>query len=186
MRKSTFSDVSFKTVGYKALVYGAALFVLTVMQTTFFARLTLFGATPDLLCAAVITLAMLEGERTGGVCGIAAGAFAVFLGGASVLYIPFSFFCGYIFGIVSKHAFAKNYPSALALMGFAFLAKGFFNLIDTSLLAQSFDLPKTLLEVILPELFYSALLCTPIYFIFSALAKIFRRSGRERKYVKFK
>ena len=178
MKKDIFSSVSFKTVGYKALIYGGSLFVLAVMQSTLFSRLTLFGARPDLLLAATVTLAMAEGEKTGGVCGIAAGFFGVALGGASALYIPFAFLCGYIFGIISNSAFAKNYPSALALMGIAYIVKIFFNLIDISLLAQSFDLIRTLTSVVLPELLYSAILCTPVYFAFSSLAKIFVKRGK--------
>ena len=44
MNKNFFTSTTFKTMGYKAAVFGSALFVLAVMQTTLLARLSLFGA----------------------------------------------------------------------------------------------------------------------------------------------
>ena len=182
MNKNFFTSTTFKIIGYKSLVYGVALFVLAVMQTTLLARLSLFGAVPDLMLAATLTLAMHDGERTGAVAGIAAGFFCTAIGGvSSPLYMLFAFLCGYVFGIISDHALAKNFPSFFALSVFIFLAKGIFNVIDVSLFARSFNLFGTISSVVVPELFCSLLLCSPIYFIFRALARIFNKGHRERK-----
>ena len=189
MKRDAFSNVSFKAVGYRALIYGGALFLLAVIEGTVFTRFTLFGASPDLLLGAVLTLAMAEGEKTGGVCGIAAGFFGASLCGASALYMPFAFLVGYIFGIISDRALAKNYPSALALMGCVYALKCFFNLIDASVTAHSFDLLRSLTEAVLPELFYSAILFSPVYFIFRWLSAVFSRHGspvKERKHNEFR
>ena len=169
-------------MGYKAAVFGSALFVLAVMQTTLLARLSLFGATPDLMLAAILTLAMHDGERTGAVAGIATGFFCSAIGGnISPIYMLFAFLCGYVFGIVSDHALSKNFPSYLALSAVLFLAKGIFNLIDVSLLSKSFDLLSTLSGVVIPELFCSLILCPPVYFAFRALVRIFDKNHHERK-----
>ena len=64
-----------KLLGYKAMLYGAALFVLSIMQTSFFSQINILGATPDLLLGAVLTLAMFEDHKTSAVCGIIAGFF---------------------------------------------------------------------------------------------------------------
>lgn len=169
-------------MGYKAAVFGSALFVLAVMQTTLLARLSLFGAIPDLMLAAALTLAMHDGERTGAVAGIAAGFFCSAIGGSvSPLYMIFAFLCGYVFGIISDHALSKNFPSYLALSAALFLAKGIFNIIDVALLAQHFNLLSTLSGVVIPEFFCSLILCPPVYFIFRALARIFNKNHHERK-----
>lgn len=185
MKKAFITSTAFKTAGYKALIFGVALFVLSVMQTTVFARLSLFGAIPDLMLAATLTLAMLDGEKTGAVSGIAAGFFYVALGSiSSPIYILFAFLCGYIFGIISSLTLSKNYPSFLVLASFAYLAKGIFNIIDVSLCAQSFNLFSALSDVAVPEFFCSLIFCSPIYFAFYALTRIFNKNHHERKDIK--
>lgn len=185
MKKAFITSNTFKTVGYKALIFGTALFILSVMQTTVFARISLFGAIPDLMLAATLTLAMHDGEKTGAVSGIAAGFFYVAIGSiSSPLYILFAFLCGYILGIISSITLSKNYPSFLVLASFAYLAKGIFNVIDVSLCAQSFDLISALSDVAVPELFCSLIFCSPIYFAFYALTLIFNRNHTNRKDLK--
>ena len=169
-------------MGYKALIYGAGLFILSVMQTTVFARLSLFGAIPDLLLAATLTLAMHDGEKTGAAAGIASGFLCSAIGGlSSPVYMLFAFLCGYLSGIASDHALSKNYPSFLAFSAFIYLAKGIFNVIDVSLYAENFNLLTTLSGVVIPEFFCSIILCSPIYFVFCALTRIFNKNHHERK-----
>ena len=182
MNKDFFRSTTFKRAGYKALFYGSALFLLTVAQITLFAHLSLFGATPDLLLAATVTLSMCEGEKTGALAGIGAGFLSVALGApASPIYIVFCFLCGYAFGMISDRALSKNFPSFIALSVFAYLAKAVFNIIEVSLSAEHFNLFSTLSGVVVPELFCSILLCSPIYFIFRALTRPFDKGQHDRR-----
>lgn len=181
MKKDAFSHLSFASIGYRALVWGSALFILAVLQTTAAARLALFSATPDLMLAAVICLAMHEGERVGAVAGIASGVLYVSLGATSPLYILFSFAAGYIFGIISSLSLSKNLPSFIALVSAAYLAKAIFNVIDVSLFSDGFNLITTLTRAILPELLCSLVFCVPVYLVFLPLIRIFNKNRSSRK-----
>ena len=68
--------LSSKTLG-KCLLFFLLLFLVSSAQVSFFSAAAFFPATPDILLAAVVGLAVADGERTGAVSGIAAGVLAV-------------------------------------------------------------------------------------------------------------
>ena len=173
-----------KLLGYKSAIYGIALFVLAVLQTTFFTKINLFGTTPDLLLGAVLTIAMLDEHRVAGVAGIIAGFFYCALGTVSYpLYIAFSFICGYVFWGISERILSKNYPSFLALSVLIYGAKGLWNIIETSLFAQNFNLIGTISNTVIPEFFSSMAFCSLSYIIFKTISKLFNKKSR-KEYIK--
>lgn len=180
MKKDVFSPISFTSVAYRSLVWGVALFILAVLQTTAAARLSLFSATPDLMLAAVVCLAMHDGEKTGAIAGIAAGVLCVSLGSASPIYILFSFAAGYIFGIISSASLSKNLPSFIALIAAAYAAKAIFNVIDVSLFSDGFNLFTILARAVVPELLCSLVFCVPVYFIFLPLIRLFNKKSSRK------
>lgn len=179
MNRSFFSSNTFKTILRKVLIYGFALFVLIVMQCTVFARLSFLGAVPDLALAATVTVALREGEKTGAIFSIASGFLSCALGGMNTyIYIILSFACGYTVAILSGRVLSKNYPSFLAYAGSAFAAKAIFNLIESALRAESFQLLSTLSHAVIPEFFCSILFCTPVYFAFLGICSYFHRKSK--------
>ena len=171
-----------KLLGYKAMLYGAALFVLSIMQTSFFSQINILGATPDLLLGAVLTLAMFEDHKTSAVCGIIAGFFNCALGGAMYpIYILFSFMCGYVFWNVSERVFGKNYVSFISLALLTYGAKALYNLVELSLTAHSFNVLSAVVNVALPEFLSSMLFCSISYGIFRNLCKIFNKKSKSRR-----
>ena len=75
-------NVSAKIIAYKSAIYSIPLFLLGIMQVTFFSKINVLGATPDLLLGAILVIAMLDNERVSAVCGIIAGVIYVSLGTA--------------------------------------------------------------------------------------------------------
>ncbi len=176
MNKDFFTSNRFMTVGYKILVYGLPLFLLIVAQCTLFARLSVFGAIPDLALAATVTIAIKDGERAGAVFGIASGFLTCALGGGGAyLYIIFSFAAAYGAHLLASRIFSVNYPSFLTYCVIAFGAKALFNIAQAALRAESFDFVSTLTGAVLPEFLISLVFCSPIYFAFGALTKIFAK-----------
>lgn len=171
-----------KIIGYKSALYSAVLFIIGVMQVTFFSKINVLSATPDLLLGAVLTLAVYEEHKVSAVAGIVAGFIYCALGGFSYpLYIFFSFACGYVFHTISEHAFGKNYLSYLALACFAFGVKGLYNVVDVSLSAHSFNVFNTIVKVVIPEFISSMIFCSISYFVFLGLTRIFNKKSKTRK-----
>lgn len=171
-----------KLLGYKAMLYGAALFVLSIMQTSFFSQINILGATPDLLLGAVLTVAMFDDREASAVSGIIAGFFYCALGGAvHPIYILFSFLCGYVLPSVSARVLGKNYVSFVSLALFTYGAKVLYNLIELSLTAHSFNIFSALVNVAAPEFISSMLFCSISYGIFRNLCKIFNKKSKSRR-----
>lgn len=165
-----------KIILYKCAFYGAALFIIGVLQTTFFTKINVWGATPDLLLAALAALALYEDGRVVSICGIISGVFYCALGGFSIpFYIIFSFLSAYALYIVAENGVPKRHFSFFALAILAFGAKAIFNLADISLAAHSFGVIKATTNIIIPE-FVSSMIFSPIsYLIFFTLTRIINK-----------
>lgn len=169
-----------KIIAYKCITYSIFLFLLGVMQVSFFTKINVLHATPDLLLGATLTLAMLEDHKTSCICGIVAGLFYHSLGGFShPIYIVFSFFCAYVFWILSQNVLGKNYLSFLVLSALIYGAKAIFNIVDALLFSSTFNLFAVIGKIVIPEFISSMIFCTISYLIFMILTKIFNRKSRK-------
>ena len=165
-----------KIILYKCALYGVALFIVGVLQVTFFAKINIFGASPDLMLAAVATVALYEDSRVAGVCGIISGFFYTSLGGASLpIYIVFSFLCAYLLCIATDYGLPRKHSSFFVLALLAFLAKALWSFAQISLLAASFSLFGTLKSIIIPELCSSMIFSPVSYLLFYGISRIFQR-----------
>lgn len=151
---------------YKCSIYGIVLFIVGIMQVTFFARINFFDATPDLLLAAVVFLAMKEERAVTAICGIISGFIYYALGTGSVFYIFFSFAIACVLPIMTKLVFGRSFPSFLALCAMGFCIKGLYNFAIASLEGYSFNVVRVAYVTVIPEAFSSLLLCGVSYLIF--------------------
>ena len=171
-----------KTVIYKCALYGVVLYILAILQVTFFAKINILNAQPDLLLAAIATLVLYEDTKVASICGIVSGFFYCALGGATLpFYIVFSFLCAYTLRIITDYGLSGRHSSFIALALLAFGAKAVFNMAELSLTAQSYNLFNAVSSIILPE-FISSLVFSPIpYLLFYALSRIFHANNNRRK-----
>lgn len=72
----------------KLAAYGAAIFLLTVFQTSFASRVTVFGAIPALTLAFTCAAGYFDGERTGCAVGVACGFLTDAFGGTWISFLP--------------------------------------------------------------------------------------------------
>lgn len=150
-------------IAYRSVPYIGVLFLLGVLQVSFFSILDPFGSPPDILLGAVVALAMLEDARICAVSGIASGLFYCALGGSSPAYIIFSFICACLMSYVCSRFPKKNYPAFLALCALAYCFKAAFNVADATLGSNALGILGALRYAALPELASSMLLCSVSY-----------------------
>ena len=171
-----------KTILYKCALYSFALFVIGVLQVTFFAKINILNASPDLLLGGIATLCLYEDGKVSSICGIVSGFFYTALGGFSIpFYIIFSFLAAYALRIIRDNGLPKKHSSFLIIAILAFGAKALFNVAELTLSSKSFNLIGTLYTVIIPEFISSMLFCTIPYAIFFALTRIFYKNTHSRK-----
>lgn len=174
------SSAKVKTVSYKCFVYAIVLFVLSIAQVTFFSRINVLGATPDLMLGAVLCIAMRDDKEVAAICGIISGFFYCAVGGfVYPFYMMFSFLCGYTLWGVSDRFLGKNYISYIALALLAFALKAVFNIVEASLFAYTINMLNMFSKAILPEFISSMIFCSLSYLIFSPIARLFNSKSRK-------
>jgi rod shape-determining protein MreD len=153
-----------------SLIYGAIIFIFSILQTSFFSRLLFFGAIPNIMLIVVIGASIYEGERTGAVVGIAAGVFIEAQGGIGIPILPLLLFLvGYFYGIMSKQFVKDGFFIYLIYMVVGCLVGSVVTLIQTALFASNYNLPQILKNIILPEYIYTLLLSIPCYPLFKLI-----------------
>ena len=154
-----------RTLG-KIILFGLLLFGSATVQTSFFPAVSIFPASPDLLLSAVIGIALFDGERTGAVCGTAAGLLAVALGGAGTAPLPvFYMLTGYFLGIFARVNFKKNLLSWLIYISLGSVARPMLSLLVIVVTEQGMNLFTAFTRIILPELLMTVAFSLPNYFL---------------------
>ncbi|MBR3845779.1 MAG: hypothetical protein IKM40_04315 [Clostridia bacterium] len=174
-------NVSARTVAYKSAIYGALLFLIGTAQVTFFSKINILGATPDLLLGALLVIAMLDDERVSAVCGIISGVIYVSLGTTTLpFYLIFSFLCACVLPVVSRLLFGKNYPSFLALSVITFSFKAAYNLA-LIFIGGGYGLFASLGSAVIPEFISSLVFTSVSYIIFAPTARAINKRSTSRK-----
>ena len=175
-------SVRAKTIAYKCVIYSIALFILSIAQVTFFAKVNVLGATPDLMLGAVLLIAMNDDQRVAGICGIVSGFLYCAMGGfVYPFYMMFSFLCGYTLWGVSDRFLGKNYVSYLALALLTYGLKALFNIIEASLFAYTINLLNLISRAILPEFISSMVFCSLSYLVFSMIARPLNSKSKRKE-----
>ena len=170
-----------KVIAYKCCIYSIALFVLSIAQVTFFSKINVLGATPDLMLGAVLLIAMKDDQRVSSICGIVSGFLYCAMGGfVYPFYMMFSFLCGYVLWIISDRFLGKNYVSYLTLAILAFGLKALFNVIEASLFAYTINVLNMFTKAIIPEFISSMVFCTVSYLIFTALSRLLNSKSNKK------
>lgn len=153
------------------LIFGSA-----VIQTSFFMAAGVFPASPDLLLAAVIGIAIYDGERSAAAAGVAAGFLAEALGGDGVMLLPvFYLLIGYIFGIVSRFFLKKNFLSWLVYMLIAANVRLGYSFSYLMITEPDLNLFLAFKNILIPEFIMTVLFSIPIYFFSRICARPFHK-----------
>ena len=146
------------------LSISGAILLLAVLQTTLFARARIFGAIPDLMLCAVICIAYFLGRYAGAVTGIGAGVLIEALGSVGVSILPVVYLlCGYLAGHYARAVTPKRYGAYLVYLAVALPVRAATTLTYACLSYHSIDLPKILLQTVLPELVATAICGCVLY-----------------------
>ena len=164
------------TIG-RILLFSLFIFLSGSLQSSLFAALSFFLATPDLVLIAVIGLAVYDGERSGAIAGICAGAFVEALGGgAHILFMPlFYMLCGYFFGVVSRVFLNRNFISWLLYIIIAASLRGALSLIHGVFTETDINIYLIFTEIIIPEYFLTLICSVPMYFLVRATVRPFHK-----------
>ncbi len=165
----------------KGLVCGALIIVFAMLQITVFSKLRPFGAIPDLMLPLVIAIGFSEGERWGGVSGLAAAFLIECLGSAGVTLLPLLYVpCGFIAGVLGTYYIRDSFVIRLIFTLGAGILRAIVTVIYICINFKSPDASLMFGERVFPE-FISTLVFSILPHITSWLSfKPFHKSRAER------
>lgn len=171
-REPFFSPQNFgKILLFSALVFGCA-----VIQSSLFPALTLLPATPDLLLAAVMGLAVYDGERSGAVAGIGAGVLTEALSPSGIMLLPVVYMLiGYVFGIVTRIFLNKNFLSWVVYMVIACGIRSMITLTHLVINEAGLNVLTAADRILIPEYLMTLIFSVPVWLLARACARPFHK-----------
>ncbi|MBQ7669631.1 MAG: hypothetical protein IJS45_02780 [Clostridia bacterium] len=136
----------------KALIIGALIIVFSMLQITVFSKLRPFGATPDLMLPLVVAIGITEGERWGGVSGLAAAFIIECLGSAGITLLPLLYVpCGFIAGVLGTYYMRDSLALRALFTALSGLLRSAVTLIYVYVSFNSPSFSEVIGKVIAPE-----------------------------------
>lgn len=171
MKDSRFS----KKLVYFLTVSFVALFLTSLLQTSFLPALGLFGAVPDLVLILTCGVAFYLGYVDGAMFGLVGGILLDALGGTGFMLSPLLYVTlGVLLGWLSARFFANKFIYWIAFsLIFCFL-KAFYSIFRICLESGVARLGAALLASVLPEFFGTFLLSLALAYPVKWLAGVLR------------
>ena len=136
----------------KGLVCGALIIVFAMLQITVFSKTRPFGAIPDLMLPLVIAIGISEGERWGGVSGLAAAFIIECLGSAGITLLPLLYVpCGFIAGLLGTYYLRDSFVIRLILTFASGILRAIFTIIYVCINFDSVNASLMFTEMVFPE-----------------------------------
>lgn len=158
-------------IRWRAIRYGIGIWLLVILQMTFFHFFPVFGQVPDLALLAVFGIALFDGAYAGGICGVYAGFLESALGGAGFALPLLFYFIAVFCGVVLRRSMGRAWVSYMIYGSLICVFRAVLTLatlcISTGL--SDFDLRPIFRYTLVPELFCNYLFLVPMYPLLRAL-----------------
>jgi hypothetical protein len=162
-----------QTLG-RIILFSLFIFFTAVFQSSFFGAAGVFPATPDMLLAAVMGIALFDGERSGSLCGMLAGVLANALGSPGTAFMPvFYMLAGFLTGIAIRSFLSRNLLSWLVYVLIGGVLRGSVTLMYVMITEKVYDTVLILTKVVLPEAVMTLIFSVPVYFLARLCARPF-------------
>ena len=149
----------------RVLIYGAAAFILGVIQCSFLSRLKPFGATPDVILGSLCAICMLDNKKTAAVYAIGAGYFIDAIGATSLSFgALFYLLCAFLASALAQKLIPRFFSYALALLPLL-VCRAVYTYLCLWLSARALPPVGLSLGIILPEALSTFVLCLPVFFL---------------------
>ncbi|WP_026509327.1 MULTISPECIES: rod shape-determining protein MreD [unclassified Butyrivibrio] len=147
-----------------------SILISFILQTTVFRVIDFSGIVPNLMIILTASYAFMRGDKSGMVIGMFCGILIdIFFGSYLGFYALIYMYIGFIVGKFNKIFFPENILLPLALIVSSDFLFGFTCYVLLFMFRNKFDIGYYMLNVIIPEAVYTALVAI---FIYPVLIKI--------------
>ncbi len=148
----------------RLIVYGLLIFLLAVLQCSFFSQLSFLPTVPDLMIGIIVGIAMLDSQRAAAVCGIGAGFVIDALGTSGLSLSPlFYMLCGALCGALATKML-PNFLSWTVNLAVFSAARSILTVLNVLYLSRGINLLSLAKSVLLPEVICTFVVCLPLFF----------------------
>ena len=178
-----------RVLGYRArersriilytVTVGIMILVLSSLQVSFFGKLSVAGAVPDLMLCLVLSIAFFKGEYAGAITGIAAGFVIEAIGSQGISLLPVVYMVyGYLVGHFACSVHTKGYLSYLFYLLLGMVLRAAVTVAYVCLTYRIIHLPDVILNSVLPELLASGIAGCILYFPMKPLCAWIDKKGK--------
>lgn len=165
MRKKSLGAVEKRAILRRIAIYGVAAFVLGILQCSFFSRLKIFGATPDLILGSLCAIVVLDNKKAAFVYAVSAGYLIDSIGALTPSFSPlFYLFCA-VFATIMAEKLIPRFISYTIMLIPLMIFRGLFTYVNLWLSAGAFPSLSIAMDIVLPEMLCSFILCLPVYYL---------------------
>ena len=147
----------------RVLIYGILFFLLSVLQCSFFAYLSPFGAIPNLTLGALCGIILLDRRESALICAIASGFLLDALGASGLALSPVIFFVIAVIGSAVAKKMLPNFLSWSVILAGGALLGALSTLLRIAQMSDGVAFTLLLRTVLLPELLGTILFSLPLY-----------------------
>jgi rod shape-determining protein MreD len=159
----------------RTAVFGLTILTAVLLQSTIFARLTLFGVAPDLVLAVVISFALIEGPSAGALLGFSGGLLRDLLLDAPTGLTGLAYLViGYVVGSIRPYLQSTSVFVPAAGIFFGSMAATTVYEVLQALLGERTGPISRSLEVVLLTAVYNTILAPFVYPPVRRIAALYR------------
>ncbi|MBQ7715422.1 MAG: hypothetical protein IJT70_06100 [Clostridia bacterium] len=165
----------------KGVIACALILFFAMLQITVFSKLRPFGATPDLMLPLVIAIGMREGERWGGVSGLAAAFLIDCIGSAGITLLPLLYVpCGFAAGILGTYYLRDSFAIRAIFTAASGVLKAVFTTICVYITYDSPPFGEVMKQIVLPEYLSTAVFAALPHAVSYLAFKRFHKTRADR------
>lgn len=165
----------------KGAVIALLIVLLTILQTTLFARFRPFGVVPDIVLPFVIAVASLEREKWGAVTALVAAYVIDAAGGTEITILPLLYVpAAFAVGVLTTHRFRDSFSVAALYTVVTSVLRGVITYIIASFTINGISPSQLLSAIVLPEIAANVTLAVFPQMLTRLCLKPFHKTRAER------
>ena len=162
----------------RILFYGLTTLFLGSLQCAFFPLLNFCPATPDLLLAMLVAIALLDSPKSAAICAVACGFFIDAIGGVGISFSPLIYFSAVLIISFFTEKILEGLPAFLLLLLPSLLCRATWTYLCIAAAERHLPAATVFSETIIPEAVCTALLAVPVYFLVKLCSIPLQRHGK--------
>ena len=162
----------------RILIYAPIFFLLGVAQCSFFTELFFISAVPNIVMGAIVTVALLDSQKTAAVCALASGFMIDALGSSGISLSPIAFFAVALAASEISKKMLPTFLSYLLVLIPSAIINSAFTVIKIFFETKELRFLSILKTILFPEFILTLIFSLPLFFIIRFFARMIDKKSK--------